>query len=59
MCGSYAIWNAKVLQRFIPEITRPFLDDIPIKGCLVSQKDEIVKLDGMRQFVWEHMNSVK
>ncbi|KAL2622834.1 hypothetical protein R1flu_003039 [Riccia fluitans] len=30
----------KVLRDFIPEKTMPFLDDIPIKGCAVEEKDE-------------------
>lgn len=45
----------KVLQEFIPEVTRPFLDDIPIKGCLASQRDEIVQPNGAQRFVWDHM----
>ena len=40
------IMNAmnKVLRDFILDITIPFLDDIPIKGCLESEKDEILEL---------------
>ena len=30
----------KVLRDCIPEITMPFLDDIPIKGSLEEEKDE-------------------
>ena len=30
----------KVLRECIPDITMPFLDDIPIKGCPVEEKDE-------------------
>ena len=39
----------KVLRDCIPDITMPFLDDIPIKGCLV-EKDEMVRPDGCRRF---------
>lgn len=45
----------RVLQAFIPEKTRPFLDDIPIKGCLYKERDEALKLYGLRQLVWEHL----
>ena len=30
----------KVLGDCIPEITMSFLDDIPMKGCAVEEKDE-------------------
>ena len=30
----------KVLRVCIPDITMPFLDDIPIKGCPKDAKDE-------------------
>ena len=30
----------KVLQDCIPEKLMPFLDDIPMKGCVVEEKDE-------------------
>ena len=30
----------KVLRDYIPEITMSFLDDIPMKGCAVEEKDE-------------------
>ena len=30
----------KVLRDCIPEITMSFLDDIPMKGCAVEEKDE-------------------
>ena len=36
----------KVLRDCIPDITMPFLDDIPIKGCLVEEKDETIGPDG-------------
>ena len=44
----------KVLRDCIPDITMPFLDDIPIKGCLVEEKDESKDEDGCRRFVIDH-----
>ena len=41
----------KVLRDCILDNTMPFLDDIPIKGCLVEEKDE----DGCRRFVIDHI----
>lgn len=48
----------KVLQDFIPAKTRPFLDDIPIKGCNEEVKNTTLRPDGLRQFVGEHMEDV-
>ena len=45
----------KVLRDCIPDITMPFLDDIPIKGCLVEEKDESKDEDGCRRFVINHI----
>jgi hypothetical protein len=45
----------KVLRDCIPDITMPFLDDIPIKGCLVEERDDTVKPDGCRRFVATHI----
>jgi hypothetical protein len=36
----------KVLRDCIPEITILFLDDIPIKGCGIEEKDESTESDG-------------
>jgi len=49
----------KILAPFILEKTRPFLDDMPIKGCLEEFKDETLREDGIRQFVWDHMKDVE
>jgi hypothetical protein len=46
----------KVLRDCIPDITMPFLDDIPIKGCLVEGKDETIGPDGCRKFVATHVD---
>ena len=46
----------KVLRDCIPDITMPFLDDIPIKGCPVDDADETVGPDGCRRFVMNHIN---
>ena len=45
----------KVLRDCIPDITMPFLDDIPIKGCPESEKDESLDQDGCRRFVSNHI----
>jgi hypothetical protein len=34
----------------------PFLDDIPIKGCPVEEKDETIGADGCRRFVEAHID---
>ena len=41
----------KVLRDCIPEITMPFLDDIPIKGSLEEEKDGSKDEAGCRRFV--------
>ena len=46
----------KVLRDCIPDITMPFLDDIPIKGCPVEEKDETIGPDGCRKFVSTHID---
>ena len=46
----------KVLRDSIPDITMPFVDDIPIKGCLEEAKDESIGLDGCRKFVANHIS---
>jgi hypothetical protein len=49
----------KVLQDFIPDITRPFLDDIPIKGCLASDRNNKERPNGVREFVCSHLKDVE
>ena len=46
----------KVLRDCIPDITMTFLDDIPIKGCPVEDKDEAIGPDGCQKFVVDHVN---
>jgi hypothetical protein len=46
----------KVLRDCIPDVTMPFLDDIPIKGCPVEEKDETIGPDGCREFVATHID---
>ena len=46
----------KVLYEYIPKVTMPFLDDIPIKGCLEKEKDATVDESGCRKFVKDHIN---
>ncbi|KAL3688849.1 hypothetical protein R1sor_015158 [Riccia sorocarpa] len=45
----------KVLKYFIPEKIMPFLDDVPIKGCLEDEKDEALDPRGCRKYVAEHI----
>ena len=45
----------KVLKDCIPDITMPFLDDIPIKGCLDEEKDESKDKEGCRKFIADHI----
>ncbi|KAL3695501.1 hypothetical protein R1sor_009577 [Riccia sorocarpa] len=49
----------KVLRDFVPEVTIPFLDDIPMKGCAVEEKDETVDKQGCRRFVKSHIQDVE
>ncbi|KAL3700870.1 hypothetical protein R1sor_018892 [Riccia sorocarpa] len=48
----------KMLREFVPEITIPFLDDIPMKGCATEEKDETVDATGCRKFVSDHIRDV-
>ena len=32
----------KVLHEYIPKVIMPFLDDIPIKGCLKRERDVLL-----------------
>ena len=36
----------KFLCDFVPQVTTPFLDDVPIKGCKEGAKDETMDLRG-------------
>ena len=45
----------RVLRDCIPNITMPFLDDIPIKGCPEESKDESIATDACRRFVADHI----
>ena len=45
----------KVLADYIPELTMPFLDDVPIKGCYEEEKDETLDQHGCRYFVKKHI----
>ena len=49
----------KVLRDCIPKITMPFLDDIPMKGCTVEEKDETMDDRGCRMFVVDHIHDCK
>ena len=45
----------KVLRHFRPQVTVPFLDDVPIKGCEEEAKDETLDSRGCRKFVADHI----
>jgi hypothetical protein len=46
----------KELRDFIPEKTMPFLDNLPIKGCIEKEKDETLNSKWCRKFVAHHIN---
>ncbi|KAL3694614.1 hypothetical protein R1sor_008265 [Riccia sorocarpa] len=48
----------KVLREFVPKITIPFLDDIPMKGCATEEKNETLDATGCRKFVSDHIRDV-
>ncbi|KAJ8462363.1 hypothetical protein ONZ51_g10947 [Trametes cubensis] len=53
-----------ILQPEIPEYTRPFIDDVPVRGPATRYElpdggyETIPENDGIRRFVWEHLNTV-
>ncbi|KAL3681576.1 hypothetical protein R1sor_024532 [Riccia sorocarpa] len=49
----------KVLRDFVPDVTIPFVDDIPIKGCAIDDRDDIVVSGGCRRFVLDHIRDVE
>ena len=46
----------KVLRDCILDITMPFLEDIPLKGCLEDTKDESTRANGCRRFVTDDIS---
>ena len=53
-----------VLQDEIPDVTKPFVDDVPAKGPKTMYQltdgsyETIDGNSGIRRFVWEHLNNV-
>lgn len=53
-----------LLQDEIPHVTQPFIDDIPVKGPTTRYElprggyQTIPENDGIRRFVWEHLENV-
>ena len=53
-----------ILEEEIPEVTVPYIDDVPIKGPKTRCELEgggyetIEENEGIRRFVWEHMRNV-
>ena len=45
----------KILRDFVPKVTIPFLDDVPIKGCSVNKKDEKLMTNKCRKFFSDHI----
>ena len=49
----------KVLRDYILEITMPFLDGIPIKRCVVEDKDNTIDDRGWWKFSINHNEAMK
>ena len=49
----------RIMRKFVPEKTIPFVDDIPIKGCKEEIKDSTLDVDGYRRFVKDHIEDVE
>ena len=47
---------SKMLHEYIPNVTMPFLDNIPIEGCLERGKYEIMDWNGCQSFVIYNTN---
>jgi hypothetical protein len=47
----------KILQDHIPHITRPFLDDIPVKGSKNNYGGKLAAL-GIRFYILEHIQTL-
>lgn len=53
-----------ILQHKIPDVTMPYIDDIPLKGPASDYQNEegeyetISANDGIHRFVWEHLQNV-
>ncbi len=53
-----------ILQDEVPHVTRPYVDDVPIKGPATRYElpdggyETIPENPGIRRFVWEHMQNV-
>ena len=54
----------EILRPEIPEITQPYIDDVPIRGPATRYEvmpgvyETIPENEGIRRFVWEHMQNV-
>ena len=54
----------EILRPEIPEITQPYIDDVPVRGPATRYETEpgiyetIPENKGIRRFVWEHMQNV-
>ena len=54
----------EILRPEIPEYTRPYIDDVPVRGPASRYEIEpgkfetIIENNGIRRFVWEHMDNM-
>ena len=54
----------EILKQEIPEYTRPYIDDVPVRGPASRYEtspgnyETIPENSGIRRFVWEHMTNV-
>lgn len=54
----------KILQSEIPHVTRPYIDDVPIRGPATryilpsGDCERILENPGIRRFVWEHFQDL-
>jgi len=54
----------EILKPEIPEFTIPYIDDVPVRGPKTryelspGQYETIIENDGIRRFVWEHIQNV-
>ena len=48
-----------ILQPEIPDLTVPYIDDVPVKGPMENYGDECIQKNaGIRRFVWEHFENL-
>jgi hypothetical protein len=58
LCGAHASRDGKISTRLHSRYNHA-LDDIPIKGCLASNRNNKERPNGVREFVWSHLKDVE